>query len=189
VSAGLFVTKADNTLQQIRHLSTGRETFCHRVWFEQGDLGNPADAAVQYATSGSVDLKQSLISGAVGAVTGGLTSLAKSGLTVGGKVVATQFEKAAAGALVTSGSAFAGTGGYAVNESLNGNTPTAGNTAVNGLLSATGPGKQVGNAIGKVADFTKDTFRSLDNQATDLATQATSELAGKSVDEAIKKDE
>jgi uncharacterized protein RhaS with RHS repeats len=152
-------------------------------------IGFVADAAVQYATTGSVDVKQSLISGAVGTVTGGLGSLAKSSVSVGGKIVASQGEKIAASALVVSGSGTAGAGGYAVNESLNGNTPSGTDTAVNGLMSVAGPGKQVGNAIGAVAEFAKDTFSSLDNQAADIAVQATSDVAGKTVDEAIKRDE
>ena len=151
-------------------------------------IGFVADVAVQYFTTGKVDVKQSLISGAVGAVTGGLTSLAKSSLTVGGKVVASQGEKIAAGTLVATGSGTAGAGGFAVNESLNGNTPSAGDTAVNGLMSAAGPGKQVGNAMGKVAEFAKDTFSSLDNHAGDIALQATSDIAGKAIDEALKRD-
>ena len=152
-------------------------------------IGFVADAAVQYATSGEIDIKQSLVSGAVGSVTGGLTSLAKSSLTVGGKVVASQGEKIAAGALITTGSGAAGASGFAVNESLNGNTPSVKDVSINGLMSATGPGKQVGNAVGKVAEFAKDTFSSLDNQASDVAIQATSDIAGKAVDEAIKRDE
>ncbi|MDN7128766.1 hypothetical protein J6I92_02595 [Pseudidiomarina sp. 1APR75-15] len=140
-----------------------------------------------HAATGKVDVKQSLISGVVGAVTGGLTSLAKSSLTVGGKVVASQGEKITAGALVTAGSGTAGAGGFAVNESINGNTPSAGDTAVNGLMSVTGPGKQVGNAMNKIGEFAKDTFNSLDNQAADIAVQASSDATGKSVDEAIKR--
>ena len=95
-------------------------------------IGFVADATVQYAITGEVDVQQSLFSGVVGSVTGGLTSLAKSGLTVGGKFFY--------GAFVVAGSGTAGAGGYAVNESLNGNTPTLKKNAVNGLMSASGLG-------------------------------------------------
>ena len=53
-------------------------------------------------------------------------------------------------------------------------------------MSVTGPGKQVGNAIGKVAEAAKDTFGALDNQAVDIATQMTTDIVGKTVDEAMK---
>jgi len=144
-------------------------------------IGFVADAAVQYATTGKVDVKQSLISGVVGAVTGGLGSLAKSSISVGGKVVAGAAERVAAGALVTTGTAVAGAGGYAVNESLNGNTPTGGDTAVAALMSKAGPGKQVSNAIGKVADLVKDTFAAADNAVADVAVKTTSSVASKTV--------
>jgi len=149
-------------------------------------IGFVADAAVQYATTGDVDVQQSLISGVVGSVTGGLTSLAKSGMTVGGKVVASQTEKIVNGGVVLAGSGTAGAGGYAVNESLNGNTPTLKETSVNGLMSVTGPGKQMGNAINKVAEFAKDTFSALDNQTGDVATQLSSDVLAKGIDKQLE---
>ena len=151
-------------------------------------IGFVADASIQYLTSGSVDIKQSLISGAVGAVTGGLASFAKAGLpAMAGKVIASQTEKIAATALVSSGSASAGAGGYAINESLNGRTPTLGATSTNALMSVAGPGKQIGNAIGKLVDLTKDTFGAIDNKGMDLAVQVTTEVIEKSVDKSLDK--
>ncbi|QIZ78685.1 RHS repeat domain-containing protein [Ferrimonas lipolytica] len=152
-------------------------------------IGFIADAGAQYVMTGSVDLKQSLVSGAVGAVTGGLTSLAKSSLSVGGKVVASQSEKIAAGALVSAGGGVAGATGYAVNENLNGETPSLSDTTVNGVMSMSGPGKQVGSAIAKVATAVKDTVKSLDNQAFDAGVNAASDFAGKTIDQGLQKEE
>ncbi len=47
-------------------------------------------------------------------------------------------------------------------------------------------GKQVGNAIGKVAEAAEGSFGVLDNQATDIATQITKDIVRKTVDEAMK---
>ena len=88
--------------------------------------------------------------------------------------------------MVLAGSGTAGAGGYAVNESLNGNTPTLKKTSVNGLMSVTGPGKQVGNAINKVAEFAKDTFSALDSQTGDVATQLSSDVLGKEIDKQLE---
>ena len=43
----------------------------------------------------------------------------------------------------------------------------------------------MGSAINKVAEFAKDTFGAMDNQAGDVATQLTSDVAGKAVDKQL----
>jgi RHS repeat-associated protein len=151
-------------------------------------IGFTADAIGQYVTTGKVNVTQSLISGAVGAVTGGLASVAKTSLSVGGKVVASQSEKILAGAMVASGTATTGAGAYAVNESLSGSTPTGGDTAVAGLMSVAGPGKSVSGAMKKVAEFAQDTFSSLDNVAADVAVDLTSKSVSKTVDSELKEE-
>ncbi|MEG3768914.1 RHS repeat-associated core domain-containing protein, partial [Alteromonas sp. 14N.309.X.WAT.G.H12] len=152
-------------------------------------IGFLADSVAQVVTKGvdNFSLQQAVISGAVGAVTGGLTSLAKSSVTIGTKVVATQTEKAIATSFIAAGTATAGGTGYAVNESLNGNSPTLQDTMVNGALTAIGPGQQTSNAIKGFKEFAQDTFGSLDNKMTDLASDLVGDTASKTLDSELNK--
>ncbi|WP_169334852.1 RHS repeat domain-containing protein [Salinimonas chungwhensis] len=147
-------------------------------------VGFVADSIAQVVTGGfeNYSIQQAVISGGVGAVTGGMASVAKASVSVAGKIVASQSERVLATAFVATGTGVTGSGAYAINESLNGETPTLENTVTNGVLTAAGPGKQASSAMKSVKDFTQDTFNSLDNDLVDVSTDMISESASKTID-------
>ncbi len=83
-------------------------------------IGAGAELISQAVQGKDLNFTKAAVSGVAGAVTGGVSALAKTSLTVGGKVIATAGEKALAGGLVASTGATAAAGGSAVNDSLEG---------------------------------------------------------------------
>lgn len=83
-------------------------------------IGAAAEAVSQVVQGKELNFTKIGVSGVAGALTGGISSIAKTTLTVGGKVVATTGEKVLAGGLVATTGATSAAGSSAVNDSLEG---------------------------------------------------------------------
>ena len=148
-------------------------------------IGFAADAIAQYATTGEVDVKQSLISGAVGAVTGGLASAAKAGMAIGGKIVATAAEKAIVSTSVAAQSAVVGATGYAVNNSIDNKSVTLGGVATNAVTSSIGLGAATGNIVkttGSIVKSVANGANGANGAVVDVVTDAVAQTASKTID-------
>ncbi len=148
-------------------------------------IGFGTELASQYIGGDEINLTKATVMGVAGALTGGLASLAKSSLTVGGKVIATAGEKVAASGLVVTGGAVSNAGASATNDSMAGlSTGQIVDNAVEAGVEGLAPhvksmGKIAGNIGNAIAKKT-----GLGNGASEMVSQATSAATEKVISEA-----
>ena len=137
-------------------------------------IGFVAEVGSQALQGKELNFTKATLSGVAGAVTGGISALAKTTLSVGGKVVATGMEKALAGTMVTGTGAVSAAGASAVNDSLTGTS--SGKIVDNAVEAAIESIIPNGKVLGKVAG---DTFRASGKQvgANESITKVVSEVA------------
>ncbi|WP_246029051.1 RHS repeat-associated core domain-containing protein [Parashewanella tropica] len=151
-------------------------------------VGFAVEAITQVASGQEFDATKATISGIAGAVTGGVSAITKSSLQVGGKVVASTLEKAAANVTnVATGAATAATSS-AVNDSLSGSSidtisDNAGKAAVGSVI---GPAKAVGMNVKAAVDVGAGALGKSGSKVADKLGDVASGVASNAVNEACK---
>jgi RHS repeat-associated protein len=148
-------------------------------------IGFTIELTSQYLGGDEINLTKATVMGVSGALTGGLASLAKSSLTVGGKVIATAGEKIAAGGLVITGGAVSNAGASATNDSMAGlsNGQIVDNAIEAGVEGLAPHVKSMGKIAGNIGNaIAKKT--SLGNGASEVVSQASSAATEKVISDA-----
>jgi len=148
-------------------------------------LGFGIELASQAIAGKGYNFTKATVMGVSGAITGGMASLAKSTLTVGGKIVGSTAEKAIAGSLAASGGAVSNAGASAVNDSMSGKSSSQiVDNAVEAAVESVAPHvKAVGKIAGDIASSALNKS-GLGNGASAAGSQITSAAAEKTMSDA-----
>jgi len=137
-------------------------------------VGFAAEIGAQALQGKELNFTKASVSGFAGAVTGGVSAIAKTSLTVGGKIVANTAQRTAAGGLVVGSTATSAAGASAVNDSLS--DTSAEQIVDNAIESAVEGVIPQGKIVGKVAgDIVSATGKKLD--ASESLIQGASNVA------------
>jgi len=148
-------------------------------------IGFTVELASQAIAGNGYNLTKATVMGISGAVTGGMASLAKSGVTVGGKVVGSTVDKAVAGTFAVSGGAVSSAGASAVNDSMDGKSHgQIVDNAVESAVESVAPHvKVVGKMAGALTDKVLDKL-GVGSGASEIGSQFTGAAAEKTISDA-----
>jgi hypothetical protein len=148
-------------------------------------IGFGVELASQAIAGEGYSLTKATVMGVSGALTGGLASIAKSSVTVGGKIVATGAEKLAATSLTVSGGAVLDGGAGAINASIEGKpSGQIMDASLESAIESVAPQvKAVGNIAGDITSSLLNMAGAGDG-VTDLGSEAVSKVAERAVSDA-----